>query len=172
LKKEKKITEPLDITTGWKVRFDTNWGGPETYRMDTLTNWEEVEDEGVKYYSGTATYSRNFNLQADELQPGTAVYVMFEDIQEMARVNVNGNDCGILWLPPYKANITKWLKPGVNTISVQVVNTWNNRIVGDLINPDGTQYTSTNIKTRRFRATSPLLKSGLMGKAEIVFTDN
>jgi len=169
---EKKKTEPVDITTGWEVRFDTNWGGCETYRMDTLKNWAEVEEEGVKYYSGTATYSCDFNMQADALQPGAAAYVMFEDIQEMARVNINGNDCGILWLPPYITNITKWLKPGKNNITVQVVNTWNNRIVGDLSDPGKPQYTRTNIKTSKFRANSPLLKSGLLGKAKIVFTDN
>jgi beta-galactosidase/beta-glucuronidase len=139
--------------------------------MNKLASWTEVEDEAVKYYSGTATYSRNFTIDDGALKEAE-VYVMFEDIQEMARVKINGNDCGIVWLPPYKVNITKWLKPGENTISVQVVNTWNNRIVGDLNYPDVTQYTSTNIKTRRFRATSPLLKSGLLGKAEIVFTDN
>jgi len=172
LKREKKKTEPVDITTGWEVRFDTNWGGRETYRMDTLKNWAEVEEEGVKYYSGTATYSRDFNMQADALQPGAAAHVMFEDIQEMARVNINGNDCGILWLPPYITNITKWLKPGKNNITVQVVNTWNNRIVGDLSDPGKPQYTRTNIKTSKFRANSPLLKSGLLGKAKIVFTDN
>jgi hypothetical protein len=169
LKREKKKTEPVDISTGWEVRFDTNWGGPETYRMDTLKNWAEVEDEGVKYYSGTATYSRYFNVQADALQSGASAYVMFEDIQEMARVSINGNDCGTVWLPPYKANITKWLKPGNNIITVQVVNTWNNRIVGDLADTGKQQYTRTNIKTSKFRANSPLLKSGLLGKAEIVF---
>jgi hypothetical protein len=171
LKKQRKITEPVDLTTNWEIHFDTLWGGPGTFRMNKLASWTEVEDEAVKYYSGTATYSRNFTIDDGALKEAE-VYVMFEDIQEMARVSINGNDCGIVWLPPYKANITKWIKPGENTISVQVVNTWNNRIVGDLNHPDETQFTSTNIKTRRFRATSPLLKSGLLGKAEIVFTDN
>jgi hypothetical protein len=52
-----------------------------------------------------------------------------------------------VWTPPYKANITQSLKPGKNTIVVEVINTWNNRIVGDVTNPDGKQYTNSNIKS-------------------------
>jgi hypothetical protein len=67
-----------------------------------------------------------------------------------------------------KDNISGHLKPGSNEIKVEVVNTWNNRIVGDLRNPDETAYTRTNVKNK-FNERSPLLPSGLMGKAEIFF---
>jgi hypothetical protein len=103
------------------------------------------------------------------LSKGAEAFVVFEDIQEMARVSVNGNDCGIVWTPPYKARVTPFLKAGTNHITVEVINTWNNRIVGDIRNPDHEPYTNTNAKVR-FNEDSPLLKSGLMGKAEIVFT--
>jgi hypothetical protein len=165
--KTKNATEPIDLTDNWELSFNTEMGGPETYRIDTLKSWSEVDDEGVKYYSGKATYTRDFTVEENALKESEA-YVVFDDIQEMARVFINGSDCGIVWLPPYKANITHWLKPGNNTITVQVINTWNNRIVGDLTNPDKKQYTSTNVKTSKFKPNGPLLKSGLMGKAEIL----
>jgi hypothetical protein len=85
----------------------------------------------------------------------------------MARVFVNGNDCGIVWIPPYKTRITPYLKNGTNKITVEVINTWNNRIVGDIRNPDKQPFTNTNAKVK-FRETSPLLKSGLLGRAELV----
>jgi len=88
----------------------------------------------------------------------------------MARISVNGNDCGIVWIPPYKARITPYLEAGTNNITVEVINTWNNRIVGDIRNPDKKPFANTNAKIR-FNQNSPLLKSGLMGKAVIVFTD-
>jgi hypothetical protein len=163
-----KVSEPVDITDNWESNFNTEMGGPETYRMDTLRSWSDVEEEGVKYYSGKATYTRDFSVKEEALSKNTEAFVIFDDIQEMARVFVNGNDCGIVWTPPYKANITSWLKPGNNTLKVEVINTWNNRIVGDLKNPDKKQYTKTNAKNK-FRENTPLLKSGLMGKAEIVF---
>jgi len=169
LHRAEKSSVPVDLTANWEIRFDTGWGGPASFSMEKLTSWTNVENEGVKFYSGTATYTRDFIVEADAISGKTEAFVRFEDIQEMARVFVNGHDCGIVWLPPYKANITPWLKAGNNTIRVQVLNTWNNRIVGDLRNPGESQYTSTNIKKARFTANSPLLKSGLLGKAEIVF---
>jgi hypothetical protein len=83
---------------------------------------------------------------------------------------LNGHDCGIVWTPPYKANITPYLKAAENNITVEVINSWNNRIVGDTKNPAGKQYTNTNIKYK-FKGVKQLLKSGLLGSAEIVFTN-
>jgi hypothetical protein len=134
-------------------------------------SWTEANDEGVKYYSGKATYTREFVVEAHSMGNGQDAFAVFENIQEMARVQVNGHDCGIVWTPPYKTNITPYLKAGKNTMTVEVINTWNNRIVGDVINPAGKQYTQTNIKYK-FKADKPLLKSGLTGKAEIVFVTN
>jgi hypothetical protein len=167
--KAKKLSEPIDISSDWDLNFNTEMGGPESSRMDKLISWSDSDEEGVRHYSGKATYTRDFTVGEEALTKGTEAFVVFNDIQEMARVSVNGNDCGIVWLPPYKVNITPWLKPGNNTITVQVINTWNNRIVGDLTNPDKKQYTSTNVKTSKFKSNGPLLKSGLIGKAEILF---
>ncbi len=160
----------IDLTKNWKVSFDTELGGPESYDMDELASWSEVDVEGVKYYSGTATYTRDFTIEKSLLSKDTEVTVAFENIQEIARVHINGNDCGIIWTPPYKANITKYIKPGTNKITVEVTNTWNNRIVGDLRNPDEKAYTRTNAKNK-FNKNSPLLESGLIGHAEIFFTN-
>ncbi len=106
----------------------------------------------------------------EALSKDAEAFVVFGDIQEMARVSVNGNDCGIVWIPPYRARITPYLKAGTNLITIEVINNWNNRIVGDLRSPDKEPFTSTNAKIR-FNEESPLLKSGLMGKAEIIFTN-
>jgi len=158
----------IDLSGNWKVEFDAEMGAPASYQFDKLTSWTDVDDKGVNYYSGSASYSRDFSLSKETLSKGKEAFVVFEDIQEMARVSVNGNDCGIVWTPPYKANITQYLKEGSNNITVQVINNWNNRIVGDLKNPDEKEYTKTNAK-QKFTAESPLLVSGLIGKAEILF---
>src|SRR5665647_213340 len=164
-----KTNEPIDITSNWDISFNPEMGGPKSFRMEKLISWSDIDEKGIKYYSGSATYTRNFIIKDEVLSKGTEAYASFGDIQEMARVSVNGNDCGIVWTPPYDVLITPYLKAGSNTITVQVINTWNNRIVGDLINPDGKAYTRTNIKNK-FRKEGPLLNSGLIGKAEIFFT--
>lgn len=172
-KKKKAIgtDESIDITDNWELSFDSLMGGPESYQLAKLSSWTDIEDDGIKYYSGKAIYNRSFSIGEELLSKGAEAYVVFQDIQEMASVHINGHDCGIVWTPPYKANITQYLKAGENNITVEVINTWNNRIVGDVSNPAGKQYTQTNIKYK-FKSDKPLLKSGLMGKAEILLIKN
>ena len=53
------------------------------------------------------------------------------------------------------------LKPGTNTIEIEVTNLWPNRIIGDLQPEAKQRFTSTNITA--YSAASPLLPSGLIG---------
>ena len=165
-----KTENVIDLSSNWKVDFDSKMGAPEIYQFEKLTSWTDVENKGINYYSGSANYNRAFFVSKEALSQKVEAYVAFEDIQEIARVNVNGNDCGVIWTPPYKTNITQYLKEGSNKISVQVINNWNNRIVGDLKNPEEKEYAKTNAKYQ-LSADGPLLESGLIGNAEIVFVN-
>lgn len=158
----------IDLSAEWDISFDSEMGGPGSLKLDSLTSWSELADEGARYYSGSAVYTREFAIDVDVQATELEAVVLFEDIQEMAQVFVNGNDCGIAWLPPYATRITPHLRPGINRISVKVVNTWNNRIVGDLRQSDRISFTRTNARGK-FTANSPLLESGLLGKATIRF---
>jgi len=151
-----EIIKPIDISDNWNIKFNPEMGGPESYQLEKLISWTDIDHEGINYYSGSASYSRDFSIGEEKLSNMTEAFVVFGDIQEMARISVNGNDCGIVWLPPYKAKITPYIKAGTNTITVQVRN------------PDKEPFTNTNAKIR-FNENSPLLKSGLMDKAEIFF---
>jgi hypothetical protein len=165
---ENNVSASIDISRDWQLRFDKAMGGPESYAMPQLSSWADSESEGVKYYSGTAEYTRSVTIDEGLISDAKEIYLSFEDIQEIARVYVNGRDCGIIWTPPYQARITKCLKPGENQITVQVANTWNNRIVGDMRNPEAKSYTNTNA-TSRFEEEKGLIKSGLIGAAGILF---
>ena len=164
----KLLQDPLDISENWNVSFDPDMGGPESYQMETLTSWSDADVDGIRYYSGTAVYSKDVNLKEEALSGEPEVFIAFEEIQEVARIIVNGTDCGIVWAPPYRVNITKAIRSGSNRIVVEVTNTWNNRIVGDVMHPGMKPYTNTNIKNK-FKESSPLLPSGLMGSAELLF---
>ena len=156
----------IDISYNWNIKFNSEMGGPASYHLDSLVSWNEINADGIKYYSGSASYEKDFMVNGNDIKNGTKAFVVFDDVQEMARVFVNGKDCGIIWTLPYKADITKYLKEGSNHISVQVINAWNNRLVGDVRNPDKKQFTKTNIKYK-VKADNPLLKSGLSGKAKM-----
>jgi hypothetical protein len=162
------IRQHIDLSTDWNICFDPNWGGPKSLILDKLVSWSDLEDKSASYYSGAGEYTREFSLDETVLSSDIEAIVSFEDVQEMAQVFVNGNDCGIVWVPPYAARITPHLKVGTNTITVKVINTWNNRIVGDLRSPDKIPFTRTNAKIK-FTENSPLLASGLIGKVEIIF---
>ncbi len=166
-----QVRESIDLSDNWDIAFDPDMGAPESYSLGKLTSWTDLDHEGIQYYSGKAMYRREFTIPTSAMSEGSDAFAVFENIQEMARVFVNGNDCGIVWVPPYQVHITPFLKPGVNTITVEVINTWNNRIVGDLRNPDRRPYTSTNAKIK-FNRNSPLLKSGLLGNAKIYIVKN
>jgi hypothetical protein len=157
----------IDISRDWNVYFDNAAGGPGAYHLDSLVSWTDIPVPGIQFYSGAAKYEKDFTVSSTVLSGKNKAFVTFDDIQEVAKVTVNGKDCGIVWTLPYKADITQYLVPGKNHIMVEVVNTWNNRIVGDLRNPGERQYTRTNIKYK-FSAKSPLLISGVTGKAAVL----
>ncbi len=155
----------VDLSSGWDVSFDPVMGGPKSYQMGSLISWPESPNDGVRYYSGSATYSKTFEIEEDILTDGSRVLVDFENIQEIARVLANNKECGIVWTPPYTLDITDEIQPGENTIRIQVINTWNNRIVGDLVR--NTNYTSTNA-VNKFNKDSELLPSGLIGDINLL----
>jgi hypothetical protein len=59
------VTEMAQQFDGsWQVSFDPKWGGPKEVTFDKLQDWIERPEEGIRYYSGTATYRKTFDLPA------------------------------------------------------------------------------------------------------------
>jgi len=85
----------------------------------------------------------------------------------IAEVFVNGMPCGIAWTPPYRADITKALKPGRNELEVRVANTWANRLIGDERLPTAQRRTWTTY--HGFKADTPVgwFRSGLLGPVTV-----
>lgn len=159
------------ITTPWQVTFDSQKRGPkETVIFDTLTDWSENENQLIKYYSGTAFYKNTFKW-FNSIDSGERYYLEIEDVSNLADVKINDISCGIIWTYPYRVDITDALKKGDNTISIEVVNTWANRIMGDE-DFDAESDDSKKIWTNaRFRMKEKkLVKSGIIGN--VVITTN
>ena len=51
---------PVEITGPWLVRFPPNLGAPPSRTFAKLVSWTSVPEDGVKYFSGTATYFKEF----------------------------------------------------------------------------------------------------------------
>jgi hypothetical protein len=143
----------------WTVAFDKNYGGPGSpVVFDTLTLWNHHTDPTIKYYSGTAVYQNSFDWDAKAGYKEARI--RFDSIYNIATIKVNGVHCGTLWTPPYKIDITKALKDGINKVEIEVGNTWANRLIGDQFIA-GRRLTWT---TAPFRLKDkPLLPAGIRG---------
>lgn len=163
---EKSVLATID--TPWTVAFQEKKGGPEApVTFDTLYDWTTSDDLRIKYFSGDATYTNSFKLKK---LPQGEVYVDLGKVMVMAKVKVNGEYAGGVWTAPYRLNITNLLRKGVNTIEVEVVNCWRNRVIGEKeaipANERFTFQTATYLNKD-----SELQPSGLLGPVELQIYD-
>jgi hypothetical protein len=153
------------VNGAWEVTFQPGLGAPAKATFDQLTSWSANADAGIKYFSGTATYTTTLQAEAAWLKPGGSLWLDLGDVKNIAEVSVNGKPLGILWKTPFRVNIGTALKPGANTLQVKVTNLWVNRLIGDVQPGVTKKYTYT---TREFySADSPLLPSGLLGPVRL-----
>lgn len=152
-----------EIEGPWQVSFDQNWGGPESVEFNTLSDWTQHTDEGIKYYSGKASYSNVFELKPDE---GKRYWLQLNNVKDVgiASAKLNGKNIGTTWTTPFRVEITDALKFGQNQLEITVVNSWQNRLIGDRNKSQEERYTKTNIK---IRDDWKLRSSGLLGPVEI-----
>lgn len=139
--------EQLDLSQNWQVSFDKVH---HTETMQRLASW--TEDKATRYYSGTATYTRDFNLPANMLKKGRHVFLdlgkgkmlpppsdthkpgthalLEGPVREVAIVRINGQEAGSIWMPPYRLDVTSLLRSGKDHIEIQAANTAINTLAG------------------------------------------
>jgi hypothetical protein len=140
----REVPKPLKITGSWEVKFPPNWGAPEKIRLDKLISWTEHPDSGVKYFSGTATYSKTFEFPKSHVSNSQFRIILdLGDLRNIAEVKLNGNALGILWQPPYRLDITEAIRAEENVLEVKIVNLWLNRVIGDEQLPDDRKWGET-----------------------------
>jgi hypothetical protein len=165
------ITKPVETKIGtvegyWDVAFQPNRGAPATITLPALASWHQNADAGVKYFSGTGTYTKTIQAPADWFQTGAKLWLDLGDVKNIAVVSVNGKPVGTYWKAPFRVDVTPALKPGANTLEIKVINLWVNRLIGDQQEGVKTKYTYT--AQQFYRADSPLLPSGLIGPVQVV----
>lgn len=150
----------------WEVTFEPNWGAPAKATFNELVSWTDRNEDGIKYYSGKAVYSKQFDAAADLVSAANA-WLDLGEVKDVgiARVILNGKDLGILWAPPLRVSVTGVLKEKDNDLKIEVVNTWRNRLVGDRGKPQDKRFTKTNIKIQE---KWQLLPSGLLGPVRLL----
>lgn len=149
----------------WSVSFESGRGAPPTATFDRLVSWPDVEDSGIRYFSGAATYSKRIKVAAGWLAGGKRVHLDLGAVHELATVMVNGKPIGAAWHAPYRLDITDALRRGDNTLDIKVVNLWPNRLIGDK-QPGATPVTFA--PQSPYTADSTLLPSGLLGPVKLM----
>ncbi len=134
---------PIDGGAGWTFRR----AGGSARPVALPHSWSD--DPDTRYFSGAGIYERTFELGSQAREPGTRIVLDFGDvrpiereplpdgtlrgnsfaalvappIREAAEVFVNGRRAGSLWAPPYRLDLTAFVRPGPNDLRVEVYNT-------------------------------------------------
>ncbi|MEM8765571.1 MAG: glycosyl hydrolase [Bacteroidota bacterium] len=191
------IPEAIDLSNDWMVSFKKEQGYEGTVEFDSLIDWSEHTKDSINYYSGTASYKKQFELTEKELVDDTTILLDLGVVYIIAEVKINGKTVSISWMPPFKADITDFVKEGTNTIELLVNNQWSNRLIGDERYPpnDGgyklgphratdltmpAWYTNNEPRPEGKRTTfttasfykkdDPLMPSGLLGPVTVNFS--
>ena len=136
---EIKPIDSLTVQQPWTLTFQPGRGAPASVKMMTLTPWNESEDNGVKYFSGTATYTTAFICPRRFLK-GQSCWLSLGNVKNCAVVIINGHRCEALWKPPFKVDVTPWLQKGKNSLRIEVTNLWKNRMIGDEFEKDDVEW--------------------------------
>jgi hypothetical protein len=125
------VPESLNLTGEWEVRFPLGRGAPENATFDELRSWSDSDEKGIRHFSGTACYTKNFRLPERLTQPDIALELDLGNVRVMAEVVVNGTNLGVLWKKPFRIELSDTVKAGENQIEIHVTNLWPNRLIGD-----------------------------------------
>ncbi|MCX6873866.1 MAG: glycosyl hydrolase [Verrucomicrobia bacterium] len=169
------LTTAQEITGAWQVTFDPKWGGPGQVNFEKLDDWIKRPEQGIKLYSGTATYRKVFNLPAEvrgqksevsksgssASDKASRLFLDLGSVKYIARVKLNGKDLGIVWTAPWRVEITGAAKTGPNELEIEVINLWPNRRIGDASLPEEKRYTHSNIAFSPINPANPPDRSGL-----------
>ena len=166
----------------WNVSFDAAWVKPlpasvtsgakkVSISFNDLADWSKRPEDGIKAYSGVATYRKKFDLE-----PGTVaaaskgtLFLSVGVVKEMARVRLNGRDLGVAWCPPWRVTIPAGLlKPIGNELVIEVANLWNNRLAVDYALPEKERLTHENVKLKDMAAKNGLQPAGLLGPVTLL----
>ena len=150
----------IPIEGTWTVEFQPGRLAPESVQWDELIDWTTSDEPGIRFFSGTATYSISLDM------PEAADREFWLDLGkacEVGEVSIDGQDLGTAWTFPFRVRVPAGLlNKGPHELEVRVTNVWNNRIVGDQFLPEDERITRTNMQGRHGKD-SPLIPSGLLG---------
>ena len=150
------LPAPKPVSGPWRIAFQADRGAPGAITIDTLASWTAHPEAGVKFFSGTAAYTKELTIEPEFLAEGRRLFLDLGRVMVIAEVALNGQQLGVLWKSPYRVDITAAARAGANALEVRVTNLWPNRIIGDEQRPPDYAY---NVRSsRRGRSQGPIVE--------------
>ena len=109
----------------WTISWADYAGAGHSHVINNLESWTQLD--GLELYSGMVDYQTSFLIPAQEL--GRHWELDLGEVCQSAEVWINGEPVGCAWTTPFRLNISKSLRPGGNTLRLQVANLSQNRII-------------------------------------------
>jgi hypothetical protein len=150
----------------WQIAFQPGRGAPAQTTLERLGSWSESSDAGIRYFSGTGTYTKTLDVSAAALTGSAELWIDLGDVRNVAEITMNGRALGVAWKPPYRVNATAALRPGANELKIAVTDLWVNRLVGDA-QPGVTRKVTFTVP-QFYKADAPLVPSGLLGPVRLL----
>ena len=156
----------MTLGGSWKVNFQKGRGAPSEVTLKNLASLTENQEPGIKYFSGTATYTKTVTADKNWIGGKGQLWLDLGDVKNIAEVKVNGKVLGVVWKRPFRVDISNELRAGDNLIEVKVTNLWVNRLIGDQQSSVAKKISYTTMPF--YQANSPLQPSGLLGPVKII----
>lgn len=143
----KSIPKSIELSGTWDISFPLRSGTSKKIQFNELKSWSDIENDEIRYFSGTATYVKEFDVPKNLIQSDISLDLDLGSVAVIAEIIINGKNAGVLWKAPFRINIDNFVKKGKNTLEVKVTNLWPNRLIGDEILPLDYERNRDRIKT-------------------------
>lgn len=125
--------------------------------------WTEL-DARSRGVSGIGTYRLAAQLSAEQIEADRLVLDL-GIVRDIARVTVNGIDCGVCWTSPFRVVVTGALRAGDNLIEIEVATPWRNRLIAEAAMPSNEIFAPM---AAVFEASAEPLPAGLAGPVQLI----
>ncbi|WP_314504029.1 glycosyl hydrolase [uncultured Microbacterium sp.] len=153
-------TAHFPLSGDWRLRVP---GSGDVTTSPDPTLWTDAGAFG-RGFSGTAVYHHDFTLPEDDLLHAPAATLELGAVRDIARVLLNGIDCGIVWTAPFEVDVSAALRAGTNHLEVHVATPWRNRLIAEAAHPSGEIFAPM---TEVFEASADPLPAGLQGSCAL-----
>ncbi len=135
----------------------------EPVKISSFVSLTASGDPDIKFYSGKAGYSLNFDLPA-ELLSHKPLFLSVDDITTPYEISLNGSLIGCSAFPGHRFDVSSAAKEKGNVVEIRIANPYRNRIIGDYIQYGSLKelWTTSPVSSLPDKD-KPLLESGILG---------